>query len=121
MALAVAPQWEYASGVSTTPEPEEYGDAAFDAFAGASVTYGGAVHDAEGDRIRQRPRPMTWILVYSLALLGAFAILTPVPALIAAALAERAHRRGEPHMRFALAFCLVCTCIGTWAMLTIWR
>jgi hypothetical protein len=103
------------------PEPADYSDAAFDSFAGASSFHGDEPRDADGNRIYPRHHPLTNVLVAGLSLLGAYAILTPLPALVGAVVAERAHRRGEPHMRLWLGFALVCSALGVWSMIAYWN
>src|SRR5215831_4700303 len=101
--------------MSKEPEPGEYSDAAFRSFASASSLHGDETRDADGNRAYPRYKPLTNVLVCALSLLGAYAVFTPLPALIAAFLAERAHRRGEAHMRLWLGFAVVCSGLGVWS------
>jgi hypothetical protein len=104
--------------MASGPDRRDYSDAAFNTFASASTIKGGESRDADGNRVYSRPKPLTWVAVYALALLGALAVGTPVPAVVAALLAWRAHRHGERFMRFAFVFSLACVAIGVWMMLT---
>ena len=100
------------------PSDRDYSDASFEAFAGSSVTHGEEPRDAAGDRVYPRWQPLTWIPILALSFLGAIAIFTPAPAVIAAVLAIRAHRRGERWMRLALGVAVICAAFGTWRMFT---
>jgi hypothetical protein len=103
------------------PEPAEYSDATFDSFAGASSYHGDEPRDADGNRVYTRPSPLTGVLILTLSLLGAYALFTPLPALVAAIVSERAHRRGERHMRWWFAFALACFAAGFWSMANLWN
>ena len=98
------------------PTDQDYSDASFEAFAGSSVTHGEELRDAQGNRVYPRWKPLSWVPIVALSFVGAIAILTPLPAVIAAVLAIRAHRRGEPWMLLALGVAVVCTALGTWRM-----
>jgi len=93
------------------PERAEYSDAAFDSFPGSSNAHG------EG----RRAAPQTWLAILALGFIGAVGVLTPVPSLVAAVVAERGHRRGQRHMRQWVLYALACTAIGVWTFVTIWR
>src|SRR5262245_35014235 len=103
------------------PDPADYSDAAFRSFASASTVHGDEARDADGNRVYPRWKPLTNVLVCALSLLGAYAVFTPVPAIIGTVLAERGHRRGEPHMRLWLVFSLVCFGLGVWSMIAYWN
>jgi hypothetical protein len=100
----------------TRPDKIDYGDAAFDGFQTPSSVHGKPVTDTFGDPVVRGFKPMFLVPTVALAILGAWAIFTPLPALVAVVLGVHARRRGIRGAGVAVVFSMVCVGIGVWAM-----